>query len=164
MCEESGSNETYIKFLVQSLEKKLEILGTLERLTKEQQTLFMQSSLDEKESDKLYIEKNQQIEILNDMDRGFEQVYSRVANEIKSNQYHYKSDIAKLQALILQITDLTVSLQALEKRNSETMKQYFSNKRNEIKVGRKNNQMVTNYYKNMSGHQDEQSYFYDQKK
>ncbi len=154
---------TYIQLLKQSLRKKLEVLNLLLQLTEAQDKLFDSSEIDVKKFDELITSKNEQIKQLSMLDNGFEQIYSHVKEELNINKLKYKEEIEELQSLVTDITDSTIKLEVMERRNSEKLKLMFSKKRNEIKSGRKNNQMVTNYYKNMSGSHDTQSFFYDKK-
>lgn len=154
---------TYIQLLKQSLRKKLEVLNLLLQLTEAQDKLFDSSEIDVKKFDELIASKNEQIKQLSMLDNGFEQIYSHVKEELNINKLKYKEEIEEIQSLVTDITDSTIKLEVMERRNSEKLKLMFSKKRSEIKSGRKNNQMVTNYYKNMSGSHDIQSFFYDKK-
>lgn len=155
--------KTYIQLLIDSLKKKYAILNELMTITLKQQDLINSESFDEDEFMNTITLKEKQIKSLSEMDHGFELVYDRVREELKDNAFLYKSEITSLKELVTKVTDLSVSLQALEKRNKTGMEAIFAKKRKEIKKARLSNETVANYYKNMSGKHDSQSYFYDKK-
>ena len=76
---------------------------------------------------------------------------------------NYSVEISCMKELITKITDLSVRLQAIEKRNKEKFEAVIASKRIEIKKLRISNQTATNYYKTMAQQHESQSYFYDKK-
>ena len=156
-----NNKKTYIQIIIESLNKKYKVLNELMQITSRQKAIVDADSFDED----LFMEtislKQEQIDKLSELDRGFELVYDRIREDLKTNSKEYQSEITSLKELVTKITDLNIKLQALEKSNKPKLESRLANKRQSIKKSRLSNQTVTNYYKTMSGGQETQSYFYD---
>ncbi len=158
-----NAKETYIQLLIDSLVKKQGVLNELMEITTRQQNIIDSESFEEDEFLKTISLKEEQIKSLEEMDRGFELVYDRIRENLSDNRKEYIPQITALKELVTIITDLSVRLQALEKRNKPKLEALLANKRKSIKNSRLSNETVTNYYKNMSNKPDTKSYFYDKK-
>lgn len=156
--------QTYIQLLIDSLEKKYEVLEKLMKVTTGQQDLIDSDNFNEDEFMETISLKEEQIKKLSELDKGFEMVYDRIREELTDNHKKYTSEIMSLKELVTKVTDLSVKLQALEQRNKLKLDALLSNKRKNIKNARLSNETVSNYYKNMSGGKESKSYFYDKKK
>lgn len=159
-----NAKQTYIQLLVDTLVKKHEVLSELMQITEKQQSIINNDSFDEEEFLKTISLKEEQINSLSELDRGFELIYDRSREELNENRKEYASQITSLKELVTAVTDLSVKLQALEKRNRTKLETLLTNKRKNIKNSRLSNETVTSYYKNMSSKPETQSYFYDKKK
>lgn len=163
--ENHATRQAYIRLLADTQKKKLEILTQLMSLTEQQESLISSSDdFDEEEFLRIISLKEEQINALDKMDEGFQKVYDSVKEELITGKEKYEAEITTLKNLITDITDLSVKLQALEKRNKSRLEVYFSNSRKQIKNYRMNNKSVTNYYKTMTKQHEAQSFFYDKKK
>lgn len=162
--ENQSTKQTYIKLLVDTLKKKSEVLRHLMELTELQESIINLDPFDEDQFLAVVSKKEEQLELLATLDNGFEQLYDSVKEELAEGRMNYAEEIKEMKELITLITDFSVKLQVLEKRNRAKMEIIFTNKRREIKNARANNMAVTNYYKNTSQQQVPQSYFYDKKK
>lgn len=159
-----NAKETYIQLLIDSLGKKQEILDELMQITSRQQTIIDSEGFEEDEFLQTINLKEELIKSLDELDRGFEMVYDRIREELNDNRKDYISQITSLKELVTSVTDLSVKLQALEKRNRPKLEALLVNKRKNIRNSRLSNETVTNYYKNMTNKPESQSYFYDKKK
>ena len=159
-----NAKQTYIQLLVDTLVRKHEVLSELMQITEKQQSIINNDSFDEDEFLKTISLKEEQINSLSELDRGFELIYDRSRDELNANRKEYASQITSLKELVTAVTDLSVKLQALEKRNRTKLETLLTNKRKNIKNSRLSNETVTSYYKNMSSKPEAQSYFYDKKK
>ncbi|TAH69449.1 MAG: hypothetical protein EWM47_07055 [Anaerolineaceae bacterium] len=159
-----NAKQTYIQLLIDSLDKKHEVLSELMQITTRQQNIIDSENFDEDEFLKTISLKEEQINSLSELDRGFELVYDRIREELNNNSKEYRAQISSLKELVTAVTDLSVKLQALEKRNRPKLEALLTNKRRSIKNSRLSNETVTNYYKNMSSKPESHSYFYDKKK
>jgi hypothetical protein len=162
--ENQAARNTYIQLLVDTLQKKSKVLKLLMNITEQQENIISAPNFNEDEFLKTISLKEEQIQTLEKLDNGFDQIYESIKEELANKKEKFGTEIASLKVLIVEITDMSVKLQALERRNKSKMEVIFSNKRREIKNSRLSNQTVANYYKNMSKQQEAQSYFYDKKK
>lgn len=157
--------KTYLSILIDTLEKKDIILIELLELTKEQNTeLSKESESDVDVLDKFIEQKAVKLKELERLDQGFEMVYEKVRNDFERYKVNIKNEIIKLQQLITIITDKSVKLKALEQENRRKLELFLVQKRNQIKNFKISSKTAANYYKNMSGHMQESTYFLDKKK
>jgi flagellar biosynthesis/type III secretory pathway chaperone len=161
--ENNTARRAYIQLLVDTLKKKSEVLNQLMELTLRQESLITSDELKEEEFSVIISSKEEQINMLSKLDEGFEKLYESVQEELLTGREKYRTEITTLQELIITITDTSVKLQALEKRNKLKMEAYFSNQRKKIRNSRLNNKTVTNYYKTMTKQNEIPSFFYDKK-
>lgn len=157
------NNDTYVKILINTLEKKEKVLDDLYRITIMQENILKSNTQDMDAFNNSIDDKEMLIQYLNELDAGFETIYDRVKLEMPLNKDGYREDILKLQELIMGITDKSVKLQALELRNKVAMESFFVVKKKEVKEFKKNSQSAANYYKNMVDRPQGESYFLDKK-
>ncbi len=163
--QDNTTKQAYIQLLVDTLEKKKKILNMLMNVTEQQEEIMASETFD----DSLFVEtisiKTEHLQTLTMLDEGFEKVYEGIKEELSTNKSKYVAEIAAMQGLIKDITDSSVKLQALEKRNKAKVEFILSTKRKEIKETRISSKSVANYYKSMSQQTEAQSsIFYDKKK
>lgn len=159
------STVSYMNILIDSLQKKCEVLQELDRLTREQSGLLDGDDRIDEEFDRIYARKDVLLQKLEKQDDGFENMYSKVGEILKNNHQMYRVQIEQAQKLIRIITDLSVGIQAEEAKNKEKMKAYLQRQRREIGQIRRNESMAGQYHQNgLNRHQAGQSYFLDQKK
>ena len=154
---------TYIRMMLDVLNKKEVHLTNLLDLTKEQENLLKEEDFDEAEFALLIEKKSGNLRKLEEVDSGFQSIYNRVAEEMKTNKEEYKEQILELQKLISSITDLGVKLSALEEKNRGTLEIRLRDKRQNIRQFKVSKQTADKYYKNMIGMQTGASYFMDKK-
>lgn len=162
--EFDNQKETYLAVMIASLENKNALLEQLITLTREQEALIRGEIIEEKPFNRNLEEKEKRILKIREFDQGFEKLYQALKEELDGNKDKYREKIQRLKELITEITDQSVQLQVLERQNKARMEVYFSNKKRELRNLKKSNQTVLNYYKNMTDHQESQSYFFDKKK
>lgn len=161
---ENNQNGTYIQLLVNTLKNKITVLKQLEQITIRQAELLEDEKAAPDVFDATLKEKDEQISVLNHLDTGFEKIYERVKDELQGKKQTYKTEILQLQGMIGEITDLSVKIQALEKRNKDNLQRYLASQRNQIKQFKVSSQTVSSYYKSMVNTHQGQSYFMDKKK
>lgn len=158
-----SQKQTYISLLINSLENKINVLDKLEELTVRQDNLLKEEDVDLNVFDEVMFEKEQHINMLEELDNGFDAIYKRVRLELNENKAIYKKEIQLLQQLISKITDYSVKIQVLEENNKNKLQIYLTSKKKEIKTFKMSSQTVSSYYKNMSNQHQGQSYFLDKK-
>lgn len=162
--DHSTAKQIYIQLLTEALNKKTKVLEQLLELTLQQEGTISSEPFEEELFLQSIHQKEELLKELDGLDQGFEQIYGRVKEELEHNRYIYRKEIAGLQEQILYITDLTVKIQATEKRNKSKLDLIFATKRKSIKNSKMSSQMATNYYKTMANQHEVPSIFYDKKK
>ena len=93
-------DKEYIAVLIQSLEKKKEILDKIIAKNKEQKILFTDEGSDPDRLEENMQEKSGLVDQLNELDEGFQQIYNRVKSVLQSDKESYKEEIRTMQKLI----------------------------------------------------------------
>lgn len=156
--------QNYLDILEDSLNKKKEVLDKIIELNEKQKECLCEDNI-QLESFDLYIdEKNQHIKLLEQLDVGFEVIYSKVEDELKNSREQYADNIRRMQQLIRDITDKSASIQVQELRNRNMINMFFGRKRNEIKDGRRSTKAAMNYYNVQSSVNAVTPQFMDKKK
>ena len=119
--------ENYLSVLEDSLKKKLQILDELATYTMEQQELLKAEELDYDAFDQLVEKKDPLVQMIMELDQGFETVYDRIKEQLIGHKERYVAQIRTLQDLISELTDKSVKLQAMEQRNKTAVEQQFRN-------------------------------------
>lgn len=150
--------------MIQSLNKKREVLEKIIEYTLEQELVLSETEVDLDRFGDLIDEKQKWIDQLNLLDTGFEKLFERVKEEIQLHRENYQVEIEEMQKLIKIITDQGVVLKTSELRNKVSFEQYSANKKKEIRAFKMSNTSASKYYQNMSDQHQGQSYFLDKKK
>ena len=155
----------YISALQESLQKKLEVLSDLLKLSNEQEKILAEREPDMDRFDRIISEKDKLLQNMETLDRGFESLFAKIGSTIRDNKYQYQQQIVEMQNLIRSITDTGLQIEGQEHRNKTAFQNYLTGARQEIREFTSNNQAANAYYHNMANqHQAWQSYFVDQKK
>ncbi len=153
----------YIEILTESLRKKKKILeDILEENEKQAGAIRDEESMEAFEA--TVTAKSKLLWDMEALDNGFETVYERVKEGLEDQKEKYKAEISEMQALISEITDLSVRIQASEQRNKKLAEGYFSGARRQIRESKKSVRVASDYYKSMSGSTDTGPRMVDQKK
>lgn len=157
-------NLSSAQILVESLEKKSRILDEVIKENEKQELLFKQEELDMEALDASADRMGELAEKLEILDEGFESVYDRIRQELIDNKAAYRNEIKRMQALIAEITEKVVGINAARMRNKLQAENHF--KRNRQQIGKVSSKMKAsqNYYNNMNGLNYVDSHFYDTKK
>ena len=154
----------YISIMVQSLQKKLEVLNGIIEKHVEQRQILEQEELDTdafEQNIKLKSDLVDQIEFLDD---GFEELYGRVKSLIETEKQEHKEEIQLMKQLITGITEKSVTIQSQEARNRKLVEQRFSQERKKVRSMRNTSTVANQYYKNMSRLNVVDAQFMDKKK
>lgn len=156
--------ENQLTILAESLEKKIQVLTAIQEYNKHQEQVFTSDMVDISSFDDAVEEKGKLIEQLTRLDEGFEIVYARLAEQLQNNREKYAAEIRDLQKLITQITEMSVAIQAQEKRNKQLIEQFFAKERANIGQNRKASKAAYDYYKKVNNATFVQPQYYDNKK
>lgn len=158
------TERSYIEILLQSLNKKVSVLDRIMEANEEHAKIAAAKDFDPEAFDVVFDKKDELIKELEQLDRGFNTVYARVKEELIGNKEAYKEEIAKMQALITEITDKSMSIQATEKRNKDALMSRMDKVKREIYQAKNTKKVATSYYKNMNGLNYVEPQFMDRKK
>ena len=154
----------YISIMIQSLKKKSAVLDTIMELNIQQKEELENPALDPDNFDRTVEKKAEQIQQLELLDNGFQELYEKVREELQSNREAYREDIACMQEYIRKLTDKSATIQAQEARNKDLMTQKFASVRKQVKEVRKSQKVVNQYYKSMMKANYMEAHFTDNKK
>lgn len=155
---------SYLSILEDSLKKKLAVLEQIDEVSDVQTALLKEETFDLERFDSTVDEKDAFIKQLSELDDGFETLYEKVREELLKDRRQYEQQIGRMQKLIGQITDKSVSIQAKESRNKAAVERYFAREKKSIGQDRKTAKAAYGYYKNMNNTNVPASRFMDQKK
>ena len=156
--------QTYVDIMVQSLNKKLQVLDRIIELNRQQKELLEDEMSEAEAFDKTVEEKASLIEQLEQLDSGFEKLFSRVKEELDGNKENYADAIKMMQSGIRRVTDKSMEIQAQEARNHDLMVRKFAYVKESAKTVRTNSKIATQYYKNMMNLNYVDPQFMDNKK
>ena len=157
-------NDTYIVMLKDTLVQKKKVTEEILWVTLEQETALAPEFEDMERFDALMEKKEPLIAKLEQLDQGFSDIYAKVQASLTGKKDEYKAEILELQKLITEITDISVKLQALEESNRRMLEKYLLEKKQQIKMVRKNNRTASAYYKTMAGGTQDEALFMDKLK
>ena len=154
----------YIPVMIQSLKKKSEILDTIMELNIRQSEELENPALDPDDFDKTVEEKSKQMEQLDLLDDGFQELFERVKDDLKNHQDLYRDEIAQMQDYIRKLTSKSATIQVQEARNKDLMTKKFASVHKQVREVRKSQRVVNQYYKNMMKTNYGEPVFTDRKK
>ena len=154
----------YIEMMLKSLQKKIEALQIILDECKEQAKIIEQREINWEQFDACVDHKQQQIDGLAKLDEGFSDLYERVKSELQDNRDQYRLEIKKMQAMIKQITDMSVHIQAEEERNRKAVEGGMLQTKQTIKASKACIKAASDYYKVMSKVNYVDPQFVDKKK
>lgn len=139
----------YIAVLQQGLIKKVSLLDQIIVKNTLQKQLLSDPELDPDVLEENLNQKAELVDALVELDKGFEQVYERIREELSKNRMEYRTEIATMKEYITQITEKSTQIQVQEQRNKELMQQKFTTVKKQIREVKSNQKVVNQYYQNM---------------
>lgn len=157
--------EDYLQLLEESLVKKIKVLDSIGEFNlRQKETLSREDETPDFDKFDSYIEeKAKLIDELNSLDDGFEALYARVSDTLKSDIPGNASRIRKLQDLIREITDKSVEIRKQEAENKALIEKYFKSARGDIGKGRNSLNAAYSYFQAQRNLGGPESYFVDSK-
>lgn len=157
-------NQSGAQILLQSLEKKAQLLDKMIGQNSVQEEILKREELDMDAFDEAINQQGVYLEELDRLDQGFEAVYDRVREELLQDKECYRTEITRMKELIQQITDKVVTINAGNMRNKVLAEKQFKKKRISIGTGASKNKAARNYYNSMNNLNFVSPQFYDSKK
>ncbi len=157
--------DNYIQIMIESLEKKAAKLDEIIEKNKEQAELLKEEEFSVELFDRNVEEKAVLIEQLEMLDIGFDRMYEHVKEDLASEtgKAAYRNEIKRMQQLISELTEKSVSIQAQESRNKQMVEGAFKSEREKIKALKLGSKAAIDYYKNMNHTNFVSPQFVDQK-
>lgn len=152
------------QILIQSLEKKQQVLDRIIEQNEKQERILKQEAFDMDALGAAIDEQNDLIEELNKLDSGFESFYERVREDITAHKDIYRNEIAYMKELIQKITDKVVAINAGSARNKAYAENQFQNEKKKIRQSVSKTKAARNYYNSMNKLNQVAPQFYDSKK
>lgn len=154
----------YLGILEESLDRKAEVLDEIMEYNRAQEQLLRQENVSMDELDANMEQKDALIQKLAGLDEGFESLYERIREQLQEHKDAYRDQIKRLQELIVQVTEKSVSVQAQEARNKKLVEDYFMAEKSQLRQGKKASKVAYGYYKSISNRNIVPPQFMDQKK
>lgn len=148
--QNKSQEHNYIEILISSLDKKISVLGQIIVANENQKKLAEADTFDEEKFDEIYNEKGRLISELNLLDNGFESVFDRVSKALSSNPEQYANEIHTMQDKVKKITELSMKIEASEKRNKDLMDKKTYNMKQDVKSAKASNKAAIGYYQTMN--------------
>ena len=115
----------YLQILDESLDKKLEILTQIEKLSRDQAEMITSEAPFE-EIDANMDSKAELIDQINRMDVGFTAMYDNMKVELEKDKDMYKDEIEGLKKKITSVMEKSTTIEAVEARNKTAMEKRFA--------------------------------------
>lgn len=141
--------ETYIEIMLQSLNKKIQVLDAIIEQNIKQKEILEDPKAAIEDFDATMDQKAALIEQMQHLDSGFEKLFDRVKEMLADHKEDYAEEIRSMQSCIRRITDRSMEIQAQEARNKELMIRKFTYVKETAKSVRTNSKIANQYYKNM---------------
>ncbi len=142
--------KTYLNLMIDSLEKKLAVLEQIQAASVRQAQLIKAEPFDQEKFDNAMDEKAKQIDQLNQLDDGFDSLYSRVRENLSLQKESYLDEIAKLQKLIRLISEKSAAIQVAEQRNRTALEKVCARENERLRTIQNKSNLMKNYARNMS--------------
>lgn len=138
--------DNYLQVMIESLEKKLDVLDRITDINKRQYECSTALPFDMEKYNDIMDEKGGLIDELDRLDEGFTSTYELVKDEVLEYPERYRDKVLKLKELVKEVVDKGVSVEAQEKRNKAAMENAVALKRHEIKQKRISTKAAMKYY------------------
>ena len=153
-----------VQILLQSLEKKNQILDQLISHNELQERLLKEEELNLDQLDQMLDEQGRLVEELDQIDQGFETLHDRMREEIIGNKEKYRVQIGRMQECIQQITAKIATINAGNMRNKILAENQFKKQKQAIGSSVSKTKVARNYYNSMNHLNYVTPQFYDSKK
>lgn len=158
-------NRQYLQIMIESLQKKQRVLDRIMQANDKQTDILNQEAADWEAFDEYAEQKTELIGQLDALDEGFESLYNHIKEALaeEAGRQKYQDEIRKMQQLIRELTEKSMSIQASEARNKQLVEQKFARQRQQLKTGHLSSKAAMDYYKNMRQTANLQPQFLDSK-
>lgn len=142
--------ENYLQIMIESLEKKREILFVIHDICDKQEKMLAESTLDKDLFNDTMEEKGELIKKLDQLDEGFEKTYELVRQEVSENTKQYAEQISYMKQLVSSVVEEGVSIKAKETRLKAQVDKMFKKEYEALRQKRLSNKVSQGYYQAMN--------------
>lgn len=157
-----NNTENYIAIMIESLNKKIQVLDRIIELNAIQNRLLNEEKLDLDKFKENVDAKSVYVDELTKLDNGFSALYDRVKEILSTRRAVFTTEIATMKRQIALITEKSVKIQTDELRNKTLADRHFGNLKQKVTQAKKGRGVAANYYKSMN-QIDYEPQFLDQK-
>lgn len=157
---------TYVEILINSLKKKIEVMDKIVAENEKQLNIINELGIDSEQMEITYDNKEKLIADLSELDNGFDNVYIRIRDAFsdESTKNKYKNEILIMKELITQITEKSVNIERMERRNQDAVAKNIAKEKSEISQAKSARKVANDYYNAMSKVNYVEPQFMDKKK
>ena len=127
----------YLQMMIDSLNKKKDILIRIIELNEEQNQILSEETLNGDAFDDNMKAKGSCIDELDLLDEGFQSLFNRVRDAINANKEMYANEISVMKRLITEVTELGAKIEVQEARNKVKVEAMFRRERQEHKEAKR---------------------------
>lgn len=139
-----------LNMMIESLEKKLAVLEEIQKANVEQSEILKAEPFNQEAFDKTMDVKGEQIEKLDSLDEGFDQLYQQIREFLPAHKEEFREEIARMQELIRQISEKSVSIQVGEQRNKATLESVVNRENLKLRSMQNKQRVMKSYASNMN--------------
>ena len=161
--ERGSMIKQYLSVLIDSLKKKNVLLDDVHRISKQQNELLQQSTVDFEHYDQSVDEKDKFVQQLVKIEDGFELIYDKIKDELPQRKEEFKEEVQQLQEYIALIMEKSMTIQALENRNQQMVQQALQEERKRLGEGRRSSKVAMDYYQSVNKNTVSPPQFMDEK-
>ena len=154
----------YLNMMIESLEKKLAVLEEIQEANVQQSALLKAEPFDQEAFDRTMDVKGEQIEKLDSLDEGFDNLYQQVRELLPAHKEEFHDEIAGMQDLIRKISEKSVSIQVGEQRNKAALESVIKRENGKLRAMQNKRSVMQSYASNMSQLNFVDPQFMDRKK
>ena len=154
----------YLNMMIESLEKKLAVLEEIQEANVQQSALLKAEPFDQEAFDRTMDVKGEQIEKLDSLDVGFDNLYQQVRELLPAHKEEFHDEIAGMQDLIRKISEKSVSIQVGEQRNKAALESVIKRENGKLRAMQNKRRVMQSYASNMSQLNFVDPQFMDRKK
>lgn len=154
-----------MELLVDTLNKKKQLLTEILKYTNDQKGLLAVEDFDLRGFKNIMSNKQVRIDLLNQLDDGFQATFERVRHVLSQHPDIYRDAIASMKTLIKEVNDLGIAIQVQEERNKRNFEAKSTGMKSEVKSFRAHKSAMKKYQSSYNNQQKADApHFFDSKK
>lgn len=154
-----------VDLLVDTLTKKKQLLTEIRKYTDDQKALLAVEDFDLRAFNNIMSNKQVRIDLLGQLDDGFEATFERVRNVLSTQPDIYRDSILAMKSLIKEVNDIGIEIQVQEERNRSNFDTKSKGLKSEVKSLRTHKSAMKKYQSTYNSQKKADApHFFDSKK